>query len=184
MTPPAPVSDIPEAAGIEKQRHFIRAMSKSIEGQSLDQSERTLLETIFAALVRGDDVSTLTGMKRTHTRRSTDPVYIALHYLCLTRLMGARPEMAWDSVGEAWRLNRRDVQRLIAQNRGPALATLPRFIDAPDRLLRICEQQARGARAAHDRPAISAPTQSSGDRLIRMLTQLLHGSAATELKTE
>lgn len=184
MTAPAPVSDIPEAARIEKQRHFVRAMCKSIEGQSLEQSERTLLETIFAALVRGDDVSNLTGMKQTHSRRSTDPVHIALHYLCLTRLMGARPEMAWNIVGEAWRLNRRDVQRLIAQNRGPALATLPRFVDAPDRLLRICEQQARGARAAHSRPAITAPAHSSGDSLIRMLTQLLQGAAATELKTE
>lgn len=180
MTPQLPVADTLEAARIEQQRQFVRAMSKSIEGQTLEQSERTLLERIFAALVRGDDVSNLTGIRRPHTRRSTDPIHIALHYLCLTRMMRTRPVMAWDIVGEAWRLNRRDVQRLIVQNRGPALAALPRFADDPDRLLRICEQHARAARAAHDRSAITVPAQSSGDRLIRMLTQLLQNAAVKE----
>lgn len=181
MTPQLPVADPPEAVRIEKQRHFIRAMSKSIEGQALEESERTLLEKIFAALMRGDDVSSLTGIKRPHTRRSTDPIYIALHYLCLTRMMGMPPDMAWDIVGEAWRLNRRDVQRLIVQNRGPALAALPRFAGAPGRLLSICEQHARGARATHDhRLAVMAPTRGSGDTLIRMLTRLLQGAPVKE----
>jgi hypothetical protein len=180
MTPQLPVTDTLEAGRIERQRQFVRAMSKSIEGQTLEQSERTLLERIFAALVRGDDVSNLTGIKRPHTRRTMDPIHIALHYLCLTRMMGTRPVMAWDIVGEAWRLNRRDVQRLIVQNRVPALAALPRFADDPDRLLRICEQHAHAAGAAHDRSATSLPAQSSGDRLIRMLTQLLQNAAAKE----
>ena len=184
MSPQLPLSNSPEAARIEKQRHFIRAMSKSIEGQPLEQSERTLLERVFAVLMRGEDVSSLTGIRRPHTRRSTDPIHVSLHYLCLTRMMGTPPDMAWDIVGEAWKLNRRDVQRLIVENRGPALAILPRFTDAPDRLLSICERHARGAPAAHDRTVITAPTQNSGDNLIRMLTRLLQGAAATEVTTE
>ena len=96
MTPQAPVSETPEASRLEKQRHFIRAMSKSIDGQSLEQAERTLLERIFAALMRGDDVSDMTGIKRPHARRSTDLIHIALHYLCLTRMMDTRPETAWE----------------------------------------------------------------------------------------
>jgi len=180
MAPQLPGSETPEASRIERQRHFIRAMSKSIEGQALESSERTLLERIFAALMRGDDVSNLTGIKRPHARRSADLTHIALHYLCLTRLMGTRPEAAWGIVGETWGLNRRDVRRLIVQNRGPALAALPRFADAPDRLLSICEQRARNARAACDRSASTARAQGSGDTLIRMLTRLLQSSAVEE----
>lgn len=180
MTPQLPVSEPPEASRIEKQRRFIRAMSKSIEGRTLEQSERNLLEKIFAALMRGDDVSSLTGIKRSHARRSTDLLHIALHYLCLTRLMGSAPESAWGIVSEAWGLNRRDVRRLIVQERGPALAALPRFADAPDQLLSICEQHARDARAARDRSASAASAQDSGDTLIRMLTRLLQNSAIEE----
>jgi hypothetical protein len=180
MIPQATTPGPQEAAHIERQRHFIRAMSKSIEGQVLEPSERTLLEQVFAALMRGEDVSNLTGIRRPRARRSTDPIHIALHYLCLTRLLGRRPDVAWDTVGAAWGLQRRHVQRLVAQNREPALAALPRFADAPDRLLGICERHARGSRPAQDRPAITTTAQDSGNTLIRMLTQLLHRAAIKE----
>lgn len=173
MDPQAPILDSGETAHIDKQRHFIRAMSKSIEGRPLEQSERTLLEMIFAALMRGADVSDLTGIRRPRAQRSTDPIHVALHYLCLTRLMGMRPEMAWDTVGDAWRLNRREVQRLVVENHKPALAALPRFAGVPGRLLGICERHARGAREVCDRSTPSAPPQNSGDALIRMLSQLV-----------
>jgi hypothetical protein len=175
---PPPASG--EATRIDRQRQFIRAMSKSIEGRPLEPSERSLLETIFAALMRGEDVSDLTGIRRPRTQRSTDPIHVALHYLCLTRLMDMRPELAWDMVGEAWGLNRREVQRLIVANRKPALAALPRFAGTPGRLLRICERHARGARPACDRSAVPAPTQSSDDALVRMLAQLMQPAAARE----
>jgi hypothetical protein len=159
-----------EALRVERQRQFVRAMSKSVNGQPLTQSERELLDTLFEALLRGEDVSDLTGVKRPHTRRSTDPVHIALHYLCLTQLMGTPAEAAWDIVGDAWGLKRRDVQWLIARNREPALATLWQYAAAPDRLLRLCERHARGARPERDRSEFTAPRQ--GDGLVPMLARL------------
>lgn len=167
-----------ELTRIDRQRHFIRAMSKSIEGRPLEQSERVLMETIFAALMRGEDVSDLTGIRRPRAQRSTDPVHVALHYLCLTRLMDMRPELAWDMVGDAWGLNRREVQRLVAENRKPALASLPRFASVPRRLLSICERHARGARPAEDRSAISTSTQRPDDALVPMLTHLMQHATA------
>ena len=159
-----------EALRVEKQRQFVRAMSKSINGQPLTQSERELLDALFETLLRGEDVSDLTGVKRPHTRRSTDPVHIALHYLCLTQLMGTPAEAAWDIVGEAWGLKRRDVQWLIARNREPALATLWQYAAAPDRLLSLCERHARGARPERDRSEFTA--QRQGDGLVPMLSRL------------
>jgi len=159
-----------EAPRVERQRQFVRAMSKSINGQPLTQSERELLDALFETLLRGEDVSDLTGVKRPHTRRSTDPVHIALHYLCLTQLMGTPAEAAWDIVGEAWGLKRRDVQWLIARNREPALATLWQYAAAPDRLLRLCERHARGARPERDRSEFTA--QRQGDGLVPMLSRL------------
>ena len=159
-----------EALRVEKQRQFVRAMSKSIHGQPLAQSERELLDALFETLLRGEDVSDLTGVKRPHTRRSTDPVHIALHYLCLTQLMGTPAEAAWDIVGEAWGLKRRDVQWLIARNREPALATLWQYAAAPDRLLSLCERHARGARPERDRSEFTA--QRQGDGLVPMLSRL------------
>ena len=179
MAQQAPFADSEQGGRIEKQRHFIRAMSKSIEGQALDSSERTLLEEIFAALMRGEDVSNLTGIKRPHTRRSSDAIHIALHYLCLTRLEGTRPDVAWDTVGEAWGLDRRRVQRLVVQNRERALAALPRFANAPERLLRICERNARASNPSRERPAIRTPVPGPGNTLIGMLTQLLQKAAVT-----
>ena len=175
----APVAASEQAGRIERQRHFIRAMSKSIEGQALDSSERTLLEEIFAALMRGEDVSNLTGIKRPHTRRSSDPIHIALHYLCLTRLKGTRPDVAWDTVGEAWGLDRRYVQRLVVQNRERALAVLPRFADDPDRLFRICERNARASNPSRDRSAIRTPVSGPGNTLIGMLTRLPQSAVVT-----
>lgn len=159
-----------EALRVEKQRQFVRAMSKSIHGQPLTQSERELLDALFETLLRGEDVSDLTGVKRPHTRRSTDPVHIALHYLCLTQLMGTPAEAAWDIVGDAWGLKRRDVQWLIARNREPALATLWQHAATPDRLLRLCERHARGARPERDRSEFTA--QRQGDGLVPMLARL------------
>jgi hypothetical protein len=94
--------------------------------------------------------------------------------------MDMRPELAWDMVGEAWGLNRREVQRLIVANRKPALAALPRFAGTPGRLLRICERHALGARPACGRSAVPASTQSSDDALVRMLAQLMQPAAARE----
>jgi hypothetical protein len=180
MDPATPLNGSGATAPLDKQRHFIRAMSKSIEGRPLEPSERTLLEMIFAALMRGDDVSDLTGIRRPRTQRSSDPVHVALHYLCLTRLMDMRAELAWDMVGDAWGLNRREVQRLIVEHRQPALAALPRFAGAPGRLLRICERHARGARPACDRSAVPASTDGSDDALVRMLFELVQPATASE----
>lgn len=180
MDAQAPIPASGEATGIEKQRHFIRAMSKSIEGRPLEPSERTLLETIFAALVRGEDVSDLTGIRRPRAQRSTDPVHVTLHYLCLTRLMDMRPELAWDMVGDAWGLNRREVQRVVAESRKPALAALPRFAGNPGRLLSICQRHARGARPACDRSEIVASAQADDDALVPMLAQLIQRAAASQ----
>lgn len=161
-----------DALRVEKQRHFVRAMSKSIDGQPLTATERTLLDALFEALLRGEDVSELTGVKRPHTRRSSDRVYVALHYLCLTRLMGTPAETAWGAVADAWRLNKRDAQRLIAQSRGPAMAALERLAADPDRLLRLCLQRARGTRPEANHPDAAAPEHPSGDPLIQMLARL------------
>jgi len=173
-------ADPDDALRVEKQRHFVRAMSKSIEGQPLTPTERTLLDALFEALLRGEDVSELTGVKRAHTRRSSDHVYVALHYLCLTRLMGTPAEAAWSAVADAWRLNRRDAQRLIAQSREPAMAALQEYSATPDRLLRVCEQRARGARPEGRQFDDAAAEHKSGDTLIFMLARLCEaGTSAT-----
>ena len=173
-------ADTDDALRVEKQRHFVRAMSKSIEGQPLTPTERTLLDALFEALLRGEDVSELTGVKRPHTRRSSDHVYVALHYLCLTRLMGTPAEAAWSAVADAWRLNKREAQRLIAQSREPAMAALQGFSAAPDRLLRVCEQRARGARPEGRQFDEAATEHKSGDPLIFMLARLCEaGTSAT-----
>jgi len=183
MSPQTPIPGSGETTRVDKQRQFIRAMSKSIEGRPLEQSERILLETIFAALMRGEDVCDLTGIRRPRAQRSTDPVHVALHYLCLTRLKDMRPELAWDMVGDAWGLKRHEVQRLVAENRRPALAALPRFAGAPGRLLTICERHARGARPAQDRSALAASAPGSDDALIRMLTHLTRRAAVNDEST-
>jgi hypothetical protein len=146
------ISDIEEMNRVEKQRQFIRAMSKSIDGRPVTASERTLLNAIFEALLRGEDVSDLIGIKPARIRRATDPVHIALHYLCLTKLMHEKAVVAWRIVGDAWGLKQGDVQRLIADHRAPALAMLRQFAADPDKLLRLCERHARGARPEHRRP--------------------------------
>ena len=137
-------SDVQQANGVERQRHFIGAMCKSIDGRGITRDEGALLDDILVALLRGEDVSSLIGIKPAHTRRSADPVHVALHYLCLTKLMRRSPVEAWQVVGGAWGLKKHAVQWLIADNRAPALAILQRFSSAPDTLLRICEQHARG----------------------------------------
>jgi len=139
-------SDIQEKLRVEKQRQFIRAMSKSIDGRPVSQSERSLLDDIFAELLRGKDVSDLIGIRPAHTRRSADPIYIALHYLCLTKLMHEKSVVAWRIVGDAWGLKRRDVRWVIADNRAPALLMLRQYAAVPDTLLRLCERHARGGR--------------------------------------
>ena len=100
--------------GIDKQRHFIRAMCKSADAESATQDERLLLEAILAALLRGQDVSDLIGTRRSHARRPSDPMRIAIHYLCLTKLMHLKPVVAWRTVGDAWGLKKREVQKIIA----------------------------------------------------------------------
>ena len=57
-------NDIHEAIRVEKQRHFVGAMSKAIDGRPVTQSDCALLETIFEALLRGKDVSSLIGVGR------------------------------------------------------------------------------------------------------------------------
>lgn len=133
-----------QVVGVERQRHFVRAMCKSIDGRNVTRSEGDLLDEILVALLRGDDVSDLIGVKPAHTRRSADPVHVALHYLCLTKLMRVSAAEAWDKVGAAWGLKKHAVQWVIADNRAPALAILPQFSAVPDTLLRLCEQNARG----------------------------------------
>jgi hypothetical protein len=152
-------SDIQEIVGVERQRHFIRAMSKSIDGRSMTQSERTLLDAILEALLRGEDVSDLIGIKAGHTRRSSDPIRIALHYLCLTKLMHEKAVVAWRIVGDAWGLKKREVQWVIADNRAPALAMLRQFTAAPDTLLRLCERHAGGSRPGGRRLRAAASHQ-------------------------
>jgi hypothetical protein len=159
-------SDIQQMNGVERRRHFIRAMSKSIDGRSLTQFERTLLEAIFEALLRGEDASDLIGIKSAHNRRSADPIRIAVHYLCLTRLLHEKAVVAWRTVGDAWGLNKREVQWVVANNWAPALAKLQQFSGAPEALLRLCERHAGGARPERRRSRFEPPTKSIGDTLI------------------
>lgn len=147
-------SDIQELIGVERRRDVVRAMLKSIDGRSVTRSERTVVDGILEALLRGEDVSDLVGIKRAHNRRSSDPIYIALHYLCLTKLMHESAVVAWRMVGDAWRLKKRDVQWVIANHWAPALAMLPHFAAAPDRLLSLCERHAGGARPDRRRSRI------------------------------
>ncbi len=139
-------SDSQALTGVDKQRHFIRAMCKSVDAESATQDERALLEAILAALLHGKDVSDLIGTRRSHARRPSDPIRIAIHYLCLTRLMHVKAVVAWRTVGDAWGLKKREVQKIIADNGVTALALLPKFAVTPDALLRNCERHARGIR--------------------------------------
>jgi hypothetical protein len=154
-------SDIEELIRVDRQRRFIRAMSKAIEGQPVTQSERALLNAIFEALLRGDDVSGLTGTRSPHIRRSSDRIDIALHYLCLTRLLNEKAAAAWQTVGEAWELRKCDVQKIVADHRMPAVAMLRQFAAAPDKLLRRCERHAWAARHGRRR---SVPVPGSVTR--------------------
>jgi len=156
-------SDIQEMVGVERQRHFIRAMCKSIDGRSVTQSERTLLDSILEALLRGEDVSDLIGIRVAHARRPSDPIRIALHYLCLTKLMHRKAVVAWSIVGNAWGLKRREVRWIIADNRARALAILPHFATDPDRLLRLCERHAGGVRPERRLSGFEPPSQSASD---------------------
>lgn len=151
--------DIQEMTRVERQRHFMRAMTKSIDGRPVTQSERALLNAIFEALLRGESVSDLIGIEVPHTRRSADPIHIALHYLCLTQLMHEKAEVAWRTVGDAWGLKKRALQWIIADHRAPALAMLRQFAAAPDTLLRLCERHARGARPERRQSGFEPPTQ-------------------------
>ena len=139
-------SDSQAMTSVEKQRRFIRAMCKSADARHVTASERALLEAVLAALLRGEDVSDLIGIRRAHARRPSDPLRIAIHYLCLTQLMQVKPVEAWRRVGDAWGLKKREVQWIIADNWVPALARLRQFPVTPDTLLRICERHAHGVR--------------------------------------
>jgi len=55
--------EIQETILAERQRHFIQAMSRSIDGRPVTRSERALRESIFQALLRGQGVSELIGVK-------------------------------------------------------------------------------------------------------------------------
>jgi hypothetical protein len=145
-------SDSQALTGVEKQRHFIRAMCKSADAESATEDERLLLEAILAALLRGQDVSDLIGTRRSHARRPSDPMRIAIHYLCLTKLMQVKPVVAWRTVGDAWGLKKREVQKIIADNGVTALAMLPKFAVTPEELLRNCERHARGIRRDRRQP--------------------------------
>ena len=164
-------SDIDATESEDTQRHFVRAMTKAIDGNELAESERTLLNALFEGLLRGEDVSALTGIKRPHTRRSSDPVHVSLHYLCLKQLMGRSAEDAWRAVGETWGLKRREVQWLIVHNREPALAVLPRFAATPERLLRICERHARGMSGRREAGDLARGHAPAG-ALVEMLSRL------------
>jgi hypothetical protein len=149
--------DILETIRIDKQRRFIRAMTKAIEGQAMTQTERDLLDAILVALLRGDDVADLTGTCPPYNRRSDDRIHVALHYLCLTHLLKVKAEVAWKTVGDTWGLRRCDVQKIVADNRA-ALAMLTQFASTPDQLLRLCEQRAWVARPGRRRTVIGSPT--------------------------
>lgn len=157
---------------VEKQRHFVRAMSKSIDGQPLTPDERTLLDALFEKLLRGDDVSDLTGVRQPRTRRSSDRVYVALHYLCLTRVMGTPAEAAWSAVADEWGISRRAARWIIAQSHGPAMSALQKSSADPDRLLRLCKQRARGARPEGQHTEASMSGHAQEGTLIRMLARL------------
>lgn len=144
-------SDTQAMTGVEKQRHFIRAMCKSADAQSVTESESALLEAILAALLRGQDVSDLIGIRRAHARRPSDPIRIAIHYLCLTKLMQVEAVAAWRTVGDAWGLKKREVQWIIADNWVPAMAVLRQLDVTPDTLLRNCERHAKGVRPGRRR---------------------------------
>jgi hypothetical protein len=148
-------SDTQALTGVDKQRHFIRAMCKSADAESATQDERELLEAVLAALLHGKDVSDLIGTRRSHARRPSDPIRIAIHYLCLTRLMHVKAVVAWRTVGDAWGLKKREVQKIIADNGATALALLPKFSVTPETLLQNCERHARGIR--RDRRQSGAP---------------------------
>jgi len=148
-------SDTQALTGVDKQRHFIRAMCKSADAESATQDERELLEAVLAALLHGKDVSDLIGTRRSHARRPSDPIRIAIHYLCLTRLMHVKAVVAWRTVGDAWGLKKREVQKIIADNAATALALLPKFAVTPETLLQNCERHARGIR--RDRRQSGAP---------------------------
>ena len=157
-------SDTQAKTGVDKQRHFIRAMCKSADAESATEAERLLLESILAALLRGEDVSDLIGIRRPHARRPSDPIRIAIHYLCLTKLMHVKAEEAWRMVGDAWGLKKREVQWVIADNGAKALAMLPQFAVTPATLLRNCERHASGVRPDRRRayrtglmPGVSEP---------------------------
>jgi hypothetical protein len=149
--------------GVDRQRHFIRAMCKSIDGRYVTKSEGALLDEILVALLRGDDVSDLIGIRPAHTRRSADPIYVALHYLCLTKLMHVSSVDAWRTVGAAWGLKKHSVQWLIADNRAPALALLKQFTGTPDTLIRLCEANARGNRPDRRQSMSGSRTHGTGD---------------------
>jgi hypothetical protein len=151
-------SDIREMIRIKAQRRFIRAMSNAIEGQPLTQTDRDLLDAILVALLRGDDVADLTGTKPPHNLRSGDGTHIALHYLCLTQLLKEKADVAWKAVGDAWGLQRRDVQNMVADN-WAALAMLPQYYGAPGKLLQLCEQRAWTARLGRRRSRLEPTTQ-------------------------
>jgi hypothetical protein len=148
---------------IDRQRRFIRAMSKAIEGQPVTQSERDLLDAILVALLRGDDVADLTGTRPSHNRRSDDRIHVALHYLCLTQLLKEKAEVAWQTVGDVWGLRRSDVQKIVADN-GAALEMLPQSAAAPDKLLQLCEERAWAARPARRQFALASPTMGMATR--------------------
>ena len=158
-------NDIHETIRVEKQRQFVRAMSKSIDGRPVTQSDCALLETIFEALLHGKDVSDLIGVKPPHTRRSDDPIYIALHYLCLTKLMHEKAVAAWRIVGDAWGLKQRVVRWVIADNWAPALEIVRQSAAPPDTLLSLCEQRARGGRPDRRETGSRLTPQPLGDRL-------------------
>ncbi len=121
-------------------------MCKSTDLQSVTQPERAVLDAIFAALLRGEDVSDLIGIKPAHIRRPSDPIRIALHYLCLTKLMHQSSVESWRIVGDAWGLKKREVQWVIADNWAPALGMIRQLAVTPETLLRLCERHARGVR--------------------------------------
>jgi len=153
-------SDIQKMIRIDKQRRFVRAMSRAIEGQPMTQTERDLLDAVMVALLRGDDVADLTGSRPPHNRRSGDGIHVALHYLCLTRLLKQKADAAWQTVGDAWGLRKCDVQKIVADN-GAAVAMLRQFAAAPDKLLQLCERRAWAARPGRRRPAPGSPTLES-----------------------
>ena len=155
-------SDIQEKIRVEKQRRFIRAMSKSIDGQPVTQSDAALLDALCEALLHGKDVSDLIGVNPPHTRRSADRVYVALHYLCLTKLLHEPAAVAWHKVGEAWGLKQRVVRWIIADNWVPASAMMRQTDADPAALLQVCERHARGDRPGRRSAGREPSTPAAG----------------------